>query len=102
MKTIARVLFLAALAPGSGCARSDGIEQTLVTVDVAGVWSGEVRSRSTMAGTTLTGSFVMSGSVGLIAGSASTSGPIEGTVAGDVFRFTQTALPAFVWVAVST
>ena len=41
MKTIARgssVLLLAALACGSACARSDWIEQTLVTVDVTGTW----------------------------------------------------------------
>jgi hypothetical protein len=40
MKTIAGVLIVAAVVLGSGCARSDWIERTLVTADVTGTWSG--------------------------------------------------------------
>jgi hypothetical protein len=40
MKVIARVLIVAALAFSSGCARTDWIERTLVTVDVTGTWFG--------------------------------------------------------------
>lgn len=34
------VLALTALASSAGCARPDWIKQTLVTVDVTGVWEG--------------------------------------------------------------
>jgi hypothetical protein len=40
MRTIAGLLLAATLAFGSGCARSDWIDRTLVTVDVTGVWDG--------------------------------------------------------------
>jgi hypothetical protein len=36
MNTIARVIFVAMLAFGSGCAKPDWIQQTLVKVDVTG------------------------------------------------------------------
>jgi hypothetical protein len=39
MKTIAWVILVAA-AYGSGCARPDWIERTLVTEDVTGLWYG--------------------------------------------------------------
>ena len=39
-RTIARVLIIAALAFGSGCAQTDWIGRTLVTVDVTGSWHG--------------------------------------------------------------
>ena len=43
MKVIAGALIIvAALAFGSGCARTDWIERTLVTVDVTGTWYGSV------------------------------------------------------------
>jgi hypothetical protein len=44
MKTIAWVILAVALASGSGCARSDWIERALFTVDVSGVWYGELRT----------------------------------------------------------
>ena len=105
MRIIALVL-ANALASASGCARPDWIQQTLVTVDVTGVWSGEVLSRSTGGGTAqsssvsftldqkgsrVTGSFQVSTSGAAIFQylGAKRSGPIEGTVAGDVFSFTQ-------------
>ena len=38
MKAIVGVLIAATLAVGFGCARSDWIDRTLVTVDVTGIW----------------------------------------------------------------
>ena len=49
MKTIAWGILVAALACGSGCARPDWIEQTLVTVDVTGTWQGSVVHASGIA-----------------------------------------------------
>ncbi len=49
MKIIAAVLIAAALAFGSGCARPDWIERTLVTVDVTGTWSGSVQGAGAFA-----------------------------------------------------
>ena len=40
MRTVTRVLIAAALAFGLGCASTDWIDRTLVTVDVTGVWEG--------------------------------------------------------------
>ena len=95
MKTIAGVLIAAALAFGSGCAPSDWIERTLVTVDVTGVWagswtvgppgSGDIELTLQQSGPKVTGQLRMTGSqVG------QPDGPIEGTVSGDMFSFRQT------------
>jgi hypothetical protein len=93
MKTIAGVLIAAALAFGSGCARSDWIERTLVTVDVTGTWYGNVGGSGLSVrgvvfeleqqGSTVKGFVRFTGA----GGPHVTSGPIDGTVAGDVFRF---------------
>ena len=40
MNNIVWILIAATLAIGSGCARPDWIESTLVTVDLTGVWQG--------------------------------------------------------------
>jgi hypothetical protein len=88
MKILAGVLIAAALAFGSGCARSDWIDRTLVTVDVTGVWTGNW-------GGTGAGGFRLeleqqgSKVKGVIrfAGNLADAGPIDGMVAGDVFRF---------------
>jgi hypothetical protein len=89
MKTIAGVLIAAALAFGFGCARSDWIDRTLVTVDVTGTWQGKFLAPGVtpdiwfeleQQGSTVKG-FIRS------SGPGSASGPIDGTVAGDVFRF---------------
>ena len=86
---------LALLIVVSGCARSDWIERTLVTVDVTGAWEGAPASGGH-------GVFYLSleqqGSqvkgrirhVGAGSACASVVGPLEGTVAGDVFSFKQT------------
>jgi len=100
MKIIAGVLIAAVLAFGSGCARSDWIERTLVTVDVTGVWQGsmsswdgqpaineEVSLELKQQGPNVTGHFQGRRPVGFWR----QSGPIEGSVAGDVFRFNETS-----------
>jgi hypothetical protein len=81
----------------TGCARPDWIEQTLVTVDVTGVWRGSFSSFGTgtasggggpveltlqQSGTKVTGQ--LSGSLNSVVGGRV---PIEGTVNGDMFRF---------------
>ena len=95
MKTIAGVLILAALICGSGCARTDWIERTLVTVDVTGTWYGSVGGRTSrflfeleQQGTTVKGAMHLIGG-GHYLGYEVSSRPVDGTVAGDVFRFRQ-------------
>ena len=94
MKIIVGVLIAAALAFGSGCASTDWIERTLVTVDVTGTWYGTFQGAGAFAsinvsfqleqqGATVKGYLRLSGGDQ----SASHSGPIDGTVTGDVFRF---------------
>jgi hypothetical protein len=93
------VLIAAALTFGSGCARPDWIEQTLVTVDVTGTWDGsmnswsgqpgintEVRLELQQQGSKVTGSFRrLTGGVGTA--QIPIESAIEGSVAGDVFKF---------------
>jgi hypothetical protein len=96
MKTTVEVCLAAVLALGSGCARPDWIEQTLVTVDVTGAWSGtpmtaglnELRLELEQEGPKVKGAILG----GAMRGARSTpvGGAIVGTVAGDVFSFTQT------------
>jgi len=90
MKTVTRELIAAALVFGLGCASTDWIDRTLVTVDVTGTWSGsaqgiiatEVFLELKQEGSRVTGFVRMLPSRG--------AAPIEGTVAGDVFRFRHT------------
>jgi hypothetical protein len=94
MKPLAWLLAAAVLAVASGCAHSDWIEATLVTVDVTGTWSGSAASPGTSTlelwlelvqqGPKVTGSLRTSGSFRL---NANQTVPLEGTVTGDVFRF---------------
>ena len=94
MTIVTRILIAAALAFGSGCARSDWIERTLVTVDVTGTWYGRLRAgvvsdvwfELEQQGATVKG-FMRFGGPGYV---GVTSGPITGTVAGDVFHFKDT------------
>ena len=107
MKFTARLLIAATLLFGSGCAKQDWIDRTLVTADVTGTWSGELLSRGSTGGVVqsstvsltldqqaskVTGSFevVASGAFTFQGRGAQRSGPIEGTVAGDRFSFRQT------------
>jgi len=92
MNTIARVVLVATLALGPGCAKSDWIQQTLVTVDVTGVWVGstvkgdrEVQLVLEQQGPQAKGYFRPLGPG--LATHPWFEGPIEGTVAGDVFKF---------------
>ena len=72
----------------AGCARPDWIEQTLVTVDVTGVWrgtylrvggSGNLELALQQSGPKVTGQ--------LKGTTSGMDGPLEGTVTGDIFRF---------------
>jgi len=89
MKTVARVILVAALVFASGCARPDRIDRTLVTVDVTGSWrgrGGNFELALEQHGAKVTGEMVWRGQpVGRLAG------VIEGTVSGDVFQFKQTS-----------
>jgi len=98
MRTILGVLIAATLAVGYGCAKQDWIDRTLVTVDVTGVWTGNVGGvggtggpiglfefELEQQGSTVKG-FVRGNSRGLGC-QGTTVGLIDGTVAGDVFRF---------------
>jgi hypothetical protein len=101
--TITRMILIASVLLWFGCARPDSIQQTLVTVDVTGTWVGssnwpsgsstssfEVRFELEQQGPTVSGLFRALGPGGLAAvWPDAPSGPIEGTVAGDVFQFSQ-------------
>jgi hypothetical protein len=101
MSTVAGVLLATELVLGGfGCAKTDWIDRTLVTVDVTGTWSvveGAVGRMTSFEleqqGSTVKGSISAdpSGASGAD-GATPTSllGPISGTVAGDVFRFRST------------
>jgi hypothetical protein len=94
MNTIARVSLVAMLAFAFGCAKPDWIQQTLVTVDVTGVWIGpmgtsnsfsEVRLELEQQGPKVKGTLRR-----LSAGSGLhplLEGPIDGALSGDVFSF---------------
>ena len=76
------------------CARQDWIDRTLVTVDVTGTWQGRTAAPGAglvvgdmyldvaQQGSTVRGTMHLRGS-----SSVNKLEPIEGTVAGDVFRF---------------
>jgi hypothetical protein len=94
MKAIVRVILVAALACGLGCARSDWIDRTLVTVDVTGAWEGTfplgyaVQLNLEQQGPQVKGFFRFGGQHPCYL-----TGSIEGTVSGDVFSFRQTNAP---------
>src|SRR5262249_42380346 len=95
------MLVTSALTLASGCAKPDWIQQTLVTVDVTGVWIGssnrggvggsfEARLELEQEGPKVHGKLLVVGPAvpGPLTGARSS--PVEGTVAGDVFSFKQT------------
>ena len=108
MKIIVWLILASVLACGSGCARPDWIEATLVTEDVTGVWDGEsdvTKLGGTQAhtlfahleleqqGPNVKGSLsarpsVQGGGVGATLGAGSVM-RIEGAMFGDTFRFTE-------------
>ena len=83
----------ATLVVGSGCAKQDWIDRTLVTVDVTGAWSGSHRAAIGGAGGSRDVVFELEQQGSTVKGSmratlsAGMPRNIEGTVAGDVFRF---------------
>jgi hypothetical protein len=94
MRIVTRVLIAAALAFGLGCASTDWIDRTLVTVDVTGTWSGRSGPREIFLELKQEGSRV-TGFARILPGGvferARGDGSIDGTVAGDVFRFKETS-----------
>ena len=105
MRTVRWVLITAALVFGSGCARGDWIDRTLVTVDVTGLWTGrayithavsgliiDMRFDLQQEGSKVKGTVRPSGSIPWQKlDAAPTTGTVEGTVAGDVFEFRETS-----------
>jgi len=80
----------AAFVFASGCAQKDWIDRTLVTVDVTGVWRGTL----TMSGVnTFNVEMALAQRGAKVTGQlkydvfSDRSGPVEGTVSGDVFHF---------------
>ena len=88
MRTVTRVVIAATLAFSLGCASTDWIDRTLVTVDVTGTWYGSAQATGArefflelkQEGSRVTG-FMRVAPIGPFATS------VDGTVAGDVFRF---------------
>ena len=83
--------FAATLVLGSGCTKQDWIDRTLVTVDVTGSWRGTIGgalgNQELWLDLEQTGSKV-GGSQRLQPDqSRPASGPIEGSVSGDVFSY---------------
>jgi hypothetical protein len=73
-----------------GCAKSDWIQQTLVTVDVTGTWEGSRgRGGSAYSGGIVIFTLQQNGPkvTGQLRSPEGGSFPIEGTVNGDVFSF---------------
>ena len=100
MKTSTSVILVVALALASGCAGSDSIERTLFTVDVTGVWYGELRSsvhRMELSidlkqeGPQVEGSLWGKGFVPTLL--RDVPGPVEGTVRGERFELRRTNGP---------
>ena len=93
MKTLAGLLLTTFLGITAGCAKTDWIDRTLVTVDVTGTWYGYSAGgvgRETFLELKQEGSRV-TGSIRIFpSGSISKAELIDGTVAGDVFSFRQT------------
>jgi hypothetical protein len=93
MKAFVVVPILATLLAGSGCAKQDWIDRTLVTVDVTGTWTGSYGGAGTPSrglvfelkqqGSTVTGAVRVASGSGQPVGADS----VSGTVTGDVLRF---------------
>lgn len=92
MKTVAWVILVAALMCGFGCTHPDWIDRTLVTVDVTGTWQGVSKTGFLLTFNLRQEGSNVTGSVQVYGGAVSPdhSGPVVGTVAGDVFSFSQT------------
>ena len=92
MKTIGGVLLLVTLTFGAGCAKSDWIDRTLVTVDVTGVWEGTQTPHNPQELTNPI-ELVLEQKGAKVTGKLKFRNfptgtmPIEGTVSGDTFSF---------------
>jgi hypothetical protein len=98
MRALIGLLMATTLVIGSGCAKRDWIDRTLVTVDVTGGWqgtfarhpgsgySGDMEFVLEQRGAKVTGAIrFFSGAVPF--GRSREGVPIEGTVSGDTFSF---------------
>src|SRR5262249_61781253 len=96
-----------ALLFASGCAQKDWIDRTLVTVDVTGTWYGKITGGAyagtqelwldlEQAGSKVKGAVRFKPDQG-----TASSGPIEGTVSGDVFRYKLVRGSSYVELTVS-
>ena len=106
MKALIGVL-LATVVTGSGCAKTDWIDRTLVTVDVTGRWTGkwfgasgvggggDFRMTLQQTGPKAAGNVEMNG----VADSYNWNGPIVGAVKGDVLSFSNGRMTGEVTVA---
>ena len=91
------LVLMSSLIAATWCAKSDWIQSTLVTADVTGIWIGHigatnpsinVRFELEQEGPKVKGYLRRAGSFG---GSIPLiEGPVDGSVGGDVFRFTVT------------
>jgi hypothetical protein len=88
------MLLATILVVGSGCAKQDWIDRTLVTVDVTGTWSGTMMTAgSGGAGGARDVVFELEQKGSMVKGTMRVTSrgqapdTLEGTVAGDVFRF---------------
>jgi len=90
MKILAGMLMMSTLLVGAGCAQKDWIDRTLVTVDVTGVWRGTM---TTPGVTAINVVMTLEQRGAKVTGDlkydifSERSGPIEGTVSGDIFQF---------------
>ena len=86
-----RQLIVLVVLGGVGCARSDWIESTLVTVDVTGEWTGEWTQPQFGGSVTLVLQQEGSRITGNLVSFTGTNyaGPIEGTVTGDILTLRQ-------------
>ena len=108
MKPIAWVIFVVVLAFGSGCAHSDWTMGRLFTVDVTGVWYGELRTsvhRMELSidlkqeGSLVDGSLLGKGFVPALL--RDVAGPVEGTVSGERVELRRTDGPLRAHMTVS-
>src|SRR5262244_1152184 len=92
--TIIALVLVAVFVLSAGCARSDWIGNTLVTVDVTGVWVGsmgtsnaarEVRLELVQQGPKVKGQVRQVGAG--LGGRPWLAGPLEGDIGGDVLTF---------------
>jgi hypothetical protein len=94
MKAVTWAFFPLCVLLIGGCVRPDWIEATLVTADVSGTWRGT--AMATTGGISLSVEMMLEQRGARVTGRVGTtplgrlSGPVEGTVSGDVFRFSQT------------